>query len=444
MKRFSFLGNPITLYFGIVALLFFNACNSNNNTVNSALPVAKLVATDTFFFNSFVDCNMASVWIKDTFRIFPGKYGEDPLWGDAHELKYASGATVDEAFHRLSSEFKEPVMPLNAPVNMPGLHGAVWFETLYQDTADVSGKTIYALYHNENYPATLPYNAATGEGYIDVNWPQGLKGPKTKTAVCRIGIMKSTDGGYSWDNRGILLQDLQQRLILKPHNTGINFAGGVGDPSAIANGKYLYVFYGEYGYPGVYNAATYDSVKEWKGQCVSMARILLSDLDNPVGKAQRWNGKAFEAASDSVGTTIAAIQIPREQGGGPASSPYSKYFWGPSVSWNNYLQCWVMLIAKAEGPSWKGSSIYVSFNTNKDLGEGNQSQKWSTPTLLLSKPGHIVWYPSLQPLNTAEDKAKKYTSLSLGQKARLFFKDMKDDKNLYLSTYIIEFTKPTP
>ena len=402
------------------------------------------MVADTFLFNSFVDCNMASVWIKDTFRIFPGKYGEDPLWGDAHELKYASGATVDEAFHRLSSEFKEPVMPLNAPINMPGLHGAVWFETLYQDNADITGKTIYALYHNENYPATLPYNAATGEGYLDVNWPQGLKGPQTKTAVCRIGIMKSTDGGYSWDNRGILLQDLQQRLILKPHNTGINFAGGVGDPSAIANGKYLYVFYGEYGYPGVYNAATYDSVKEWKGQCVSMARILLSDLNNPVGKAKRWNGKAFEAASDSVGAAIGAIQISQQEGGGPASSPYSKYFWGPSVSWNNYLQCWVMLIAKAEGPSWKGSSIYVSFNTNKDLGEGNQSQTWSIPNLLLSKPGHMVWYPSLQPLNTPEDKAKKYTSLSLGQRARLFFKDIKDDKSPYLSTYIIEFTKPTP
>ena len=156
MKCYPSFDSQITLYFGIVPLLFFNACSSNKNSVNPSLPVAKLVATDTFLFNSFVDCNMASVWVKDTFRIFPGKYGEDPLWGDAHELKYASGATVDEAFRRLSTEFKEPVMPLNAPANMPGLHGAVWFETLYQDTADVSGKTIYALYHNENYPATLP------------------------------------------------------------------------------------------------------------------------------------------------------------------------------------------------------------------------------------------------------------------------------------------------
>src|SRR5687768_6591899 len=61
-------------------------------------PTAKLVSADTFVFNSFVDCNMATVWVKDTFKIFPGKYGEDPLWGEAHELKFASGKTVDEVF----------------------------------------------------------------------------------------------------------------------------------------------------------------------------------------------------------------------------------------------------------------------------------------------------------------------------------------------------------
>jgi hypothetical protein len=34
-------------------------------------------------------------------------------------------------------------------------------------------KTLYAIYHNENYPATLPYDASTGKGYIDKEWPQG-------------------------------------------------------------------------------------------------------------------------------------------------------------------------------------------------------------------------------------------------------------------------------
>jgi hypothetical protein len=127
----------------------------------------------------------------------------------------------------------------------------VWFETLYKDPNDKTDKTLFALYHNENYPATLPFDSLTGVGYIDRNWPQGLKGPETKTAVCRIGIMKSVDGGNSWVDKGILIQDYQPRLILKPHNTGINFAGGVGDPSAIANGDYLYVFFGEYSYPKI-------------------------------------------------------------------------------------------------------------------------------------------------------------------------------------------------
>jgi hypothetical protein len=254
--------------------------------------------------------------------------------------------------------------------------------------------------------------------------------------------MKSVDGGRSWTDKGIVLQDHQPRLILKPHNTAINFAGGVGDPSAITNGDYLYIFFGEYGYPGVYNQATYDPAKEWSGQCVSMARIRLTDLNNPVGKARRWDGTSFNAPPDGVGTPIASIQIPREQGGGPASSPTGKYYWGPSVSWNTYLQAWVMLMAKAEGPSWEGNSIYISYNNHADLGAGDNSQAWSRPELLLKKAGHKLWYPSLQPLNTPNDRAQKNTSLRLGQKARLFLKDAAGDQNHYVSEYTVEFKRP--
>jgi hypothetical protein len=100
-----------------------------------------------------------------------------------------------------------------------------------------------------------------------------------------------------------------------------------------------------------------------------------------------------------------------------------------------------MLMAKAEGPSWKGSSIYISFNKNPDLGHSTNSQSWSVPKMLVNKPGHIVWYPSLQPLNTPAEIANKYTSLKLGQRARLFYKDMYGDKSDYLSEYLIEFKK---
>jgi len=382
---------------------------------------------------------MASVWVGDTFRIFPGKYGEDPLWGEAHELKYASATSVDEVFGKKPNEFIEPSIPRNAAKGKDGLHGAIWFETLYKDSKDKSERTLYAIYHNENYPSTLPYDSTNGTGYIDFNWPQGLKGVGTKTAVCRLGIMKSLDGGKRWENMGILLEDYMPRLILKPHNIGINFAGGVSDPSAIANGDYLYIFFGEYGYPGIYNPSFYNSVTEWRGQCISIARIPISDLDNPIGKAKRWDGDGFNVPSDSIGVPVASLQIPLNKGGGPASAPNGKYFWGPSVSWNTYLDCWVMLMAKAEGPSWKGSSIYISYNLNKDFGKLKNSQEWSTPKLLLSKPGHTIWYPSLQPFAITNDAEKKYTSLKLGKKARLFYKDIEGDKSSYLSEYIIEF-----
>ena len=425
-------------YFKFIGLLipFFTMCSQQE--VKKDLDF-ELTKAPTIYFKSFVDCNMAEVWVGDTFRIFPGKYGEDPLWGYSNELKYASGKNAEEVFNKKYEAFKEPSMPLNVKPNEEGLHGAVWFETVYQDKKDNSGKTLYALYHNENYPSTFPFNDKTGKGYIDKNWPQGLTGASTAAAVCRIGIMKSTNGGYSWENKGIVLEDNQERMILKPHNNSVTFAGGVGDPSAVASGDYLYIFYGEYGYPGTYDRKAYSAEKEQSGQCISMARIKLADLDNPTGKAKRYDGKGFQANYDGVGSPIKNIQISKEEGGGPSSVSSSKYYWGPSVSWNHYLQAWVMLMAKSEGPSWKGTSIYMSFNKNKDL-DDNNSQDWSSPKLILDKPGHVIWYPSIQPIGDANATKLKYTSLEMGEQARLFYKDQTDTA-VYISEYAIRFKK---
>ena len=405
-------------------------------------PKFKLIPASKVKFNSFVDCNMAEAWVGDTLRIFPGKYGEDPLWGDARDLKYSNGKNASIVFQNKADQFFNPIMPLNVPIGQKGLHGAVWFETVYQDAKDKSGLTLYALYHNENYPITLPYDEKTKEGYTNSKlWPQGLTGPESPAAVCRIGIMKSTDGGKSWDNKGIILEDLDPRMILKPHNTSNTFAGGVGDPSAIASGDYLYVFYGEYGYPGVYDAKTYDPIKEASGQCISIARIALKDLDNPVGKAKRWDGKAFTIAHNSYGKPVESLQISKADGGGAASSPTGGFHWGPSVSWNTYLNCWVMMMGKVEGRSWEGDKIFISFNKNKDLGIGNNSQQWSKPQLVFQKPGYILWYPSLQPLDTEEDIKERRTSLKLGKRARFFVKRIKPGDDEYASEHIIEFEK---
>lgn len=425
-------------FMGFLTIVIIVACQQKEEEFT---PSFQLIPSDKFVFKSFVDCNMAEAWIGDTFRIFPGKYGEDPVWGYANELEFASGKNADEVFLTPHDQFTDPIMPPNTPPGTPGLHGAVWFETVYQSQEDKSGKTLYAVYHNENYPETLPYDPNTGEGYIDTLWPEGLTGPQSVAAVCRIGIMKSTNGGHSWENKGLFIEDLQPRMIPKPHNNSLTFAGGVGDPSAVASGEYLYLFYGEYGYPGVYDAASYDSVFEASGQCISVARIKITDLDDPQGKAQRWDGKAFAAAYNGIGKPIASLQIAKEDKGGAASRAGGNFHWGPSVSWNEYLNCWVMMMGRVEGQKWVGDKIYISFNKNKDLGAGDNAQQWSKPQLVLQKPGHILWYPSLQPMNTEEDIKAKRTCLRLGKKARLFVKDMEGDNHQYISEYIVEFDK---
>ena len=406
-------------------------------------PSFKLIpAQKTIYFKGTVDCNMAEAWIKDTFRIFSGKYGEDPVWGHADQLRFASGSNADSVFNTAWKNYEKPVIPPDAKPYEDGLHGAVWFETVYKDLNDLTDKTLFALYHNENYPLNLPYRPETGEGYSFEKWPVGLLGDSTEAAVCRIGIMKSVDAGRSWSDKGIILEDKQPRMILKPNNTSVDFAGGVGDPSAVTTGGYLYVFYGEYGYPGVYDEKTYDEKKEWSGQCISVARIALNELNDPSKKAKRWDGKSFSIPYDGTGKPIAALQIPLNQGGGPTSSATSKYYWGPSVSWNSYINAWVLLMARAERPKWGGSAIYISFNLHKDLGEGSNSQDWSEPQLLLDKPGDVLWYPALQPTGSAEDVMNKNTCLQMGKRARLYYKHFpKAGGDRYLSEYEIEFFK---
>lgn len=429
----------LALFFSISACL--TSCSTAEKQVDFN-PKFKLIPASKVKFNSFVDCNMAEVWVGDTFRIFPGKYGEDPLWGYSKNLKFADGKNAEETFGNKPENFHDPIMPPNVPVGEKGLHGAVWFETVYQDAKDNSGKTLYAVYHNENYPETLPYDSSNKEGYKNSKlWPQGLTGEKSPAAVCRIGIMKSTNAGRSWENKGIFIEDLNPRMILKPHNTSNTFAGGVGDPSAVANGDYLYLFYGEYGYPDVYNEQTYQRKTEWAGQCISIARIALKDLDNPQGKAKRWDGKGFNADYDGIGKPVSSLQIPMEKGGGAASSPTGGFHWGPSVSWNSYLNCWVMMMGKVVGKSWKGSEVYISFNKNLDFNDESKSQEWTKPQLVFSKPGYILWYPSLQPLNTPEDIAAKNTCLKLGKKVRFFVKRIKPGDDEYASEHFIEFEK---
>jgi hypothetical protein len=59
--------------------------------------------------------------------------------------------------------------------------------------------------------------------------------------------------------------------------------------------------------------------------------------------------------------------------------------------------------------------------------------------MLINKPGHIIWYPSLQPLNLSRDIKEKNTCLKLGQEVRLFYKDQYNNNSEYVSEYKIRF-----
>lgn len=403
--------------------------------------VVRLHQTERQLFGSFIDCNMSTAWVGDRFRIFPGKYGEDPVWGDGNELKFGEGSTVSETFALPPEAFVRPDLPKVVKPEEDGLHGAVWFESIYQSTHDASGRTLYSLYHNENYPSTLLYKPETGEGMSDDNWPPGLLGDSSIQAAPRIGIMKSLDGGDSWKNLGIIFEDGNDRMIRLPINKNYCFPGGVGDPSAIANGEYLYVFFGEYAYPGPFSPETWSSAEEASGQCVSVGRIAIADLDDPEKKAKRWDGKGFNADWNGIGQPIESLQIAAEDGGGGVSQGDELYYWGPSVSWNDEIQCWVMMLGRVDGPFWVGGKLYMSINPNRDLGEADNSQKWSTPVEIVDRPGHTLWYPSLQPDDSEESLAKKRTCLNLGKFSKLWFKDMAGDQHLYLSDYIVEFAR---
>jgi len=64
----------------ILAILTSLAFKQQKDGTVKHMPKAVITPSTKFSFNSFVDCNMAEAWVGDTFRIFPGKYGEDPLW----------------------------------------------------------------------------------------------------------------------------------------------------------------------------------------------------------------------------------------------------------------------------------------------------------------------------------------------------------------------------
>jgi hypothetical protein len=296
--------------------------------------------------------------------------------------------------------------------------GPSWFETVYQDRGDSTGRTLWAVYHNENYPATLPFDAGSGEGLYQpvlAPGPHGERAPRPRSAGSASWDLP--DGGRSWTNRGIFLQDLQPRMILLPHNTSVTFAGGVGDPSAVASGDSLYLFlWGNTAIPdGMIRPPATRSV-ERRGQCISVARIALRDLGDPQGRARRWDGQAFlPPLMTGVGAPVPSLQV-------PVSEARRTRIRSPvKVQLGSFGRAEQLPEPLGDAPGPGGGALvekaaaYISaFNPHRNLGPGSNSQDWSRPEKLLDKPGHTIWYPSLQPTGSGADRQARSSSLRLG------------------------------
>lgn len=232
-----------------------------------------------------------------------------------------------------------PVGPVILPTETLG---GLWMEAVVQ----APDGTLYGYYHNE---------------------PPGVC-PDPRLTAPQIGAARSSDGGATWTDLGIVLTDVPGRIVCDTPNT--YFAGGVGDLSVILDpgSQYLYVFFSIYG----------GDVRE---QGVGAARLAFADRDEPVGRVHKY----FAGAWDEPG--LGGLSTAFYPATAAWESPAPDAFWGPSVHWNTHLGMWVTLLNRSEDVDFRNEGIYVAFSASlEDPGA------WSQPQKILDGGD---WYPQV-------------------------------------------------
>jgi hypothetical protein len=280
-----------------------------------------------------------------------------------------------------------------------------------------SGPDLFHL--NQDYRRCSYNNETNGGRWIECTWltpepvlygwyhfePGGVCANKPLTAP-RIGAVRSTDNGVTWQDLGIILD--APPGTLRCDTTNHYFAGGNGDFSMILDQRrqFAYFFFSAY-------AGSIDQ------QGVAVARLRWSDRDQPVGKVLKWHeGDWKEPGLGGRVTPVFRVRHDWHQ-------PDVDAFWGPSIHWNRYLRRYVMLLNRAIDRHWKQEGIYLSFNARLE-----RPNDWAVPQKLLDGPGPELWYPQVVGL----DGAKHDTDKQAGQTARLFVRGQ--------SRWEIQFFRP--
>lgn len=228
---------------------------------------------------------------------------------------------------------------------------AIWVEAAWVD----DDGTVLGWYHHEPHPL-----------FADSD----LTAPK-------IGAVVSHDGGRTIQDLGFVLVSGDP---LEPEARNGSFAGGHGDFSVILDRerRYFYFFFTNYGGPA-------------ESQGVAVARLAFADRYKPAGNVHKYHRGDWD--EPGLGGRVTPIF--------PAARAWRfadpDSFWGPAVHWNTHLNCFVMLLNRAQGKGWTQEGMYVSYLT--DL---LQPTSWQPPTKLMDSSGFPTWglfYPQVMGLD---------------------------------------------
>lgn len=255
---------------------------------------------------------------------------------------------------------------------------AIWIESVWVD----KDGTLFGWYHHE---------------------PVGLY-PDSTLTVPMIGAVVSYDGGLTVHDLGIVLESGDEP---DPDAANGFFTGGNGDVSVVLDRerRFFYFYFTNYGGPD-------------DTQGVSVARLAFDDRFRPAGKVRKY----FEGSWSEPGLGGRSSPILGTSRAWRHGDPDS--FWGPSVHWNSYLGCFVMLVNRAQGePGWSQEGVYISYSSDP--------ARWSVPKRILDRDDIPAWtsfYPQVMGLGPGESDSEA------GRVARFYLSGV--------STFEIDFFQP--
>lgn len=227
----------------------------------------------------------------------------------------------------------------------------IWMEAAWVD----DDGTVFGWYHHE---------------------PWGLYEDSLLTAP-KIGAVVSFDGGRTIHDLGILLETGDD---LNAQAGNGYFTGGHGDFSVILDRerKYFYFYFTNYGGPE-------------ENQGVVVARMAFADRFEPLGKVHKFHKGEWNEPGVGGRTTPIFPPVRAWRHKDPDC------FWGPSIHWNTYLNCFVMLLNRARGePGWSQEGIYITYAIDP-----SRPDNWKVPVKIMDGselPGWSTFYPQVMGL----------------------------------------------